>query len=73
MLTLHELKWLLAWPFVPALCGSVKNDIQALLRSSEAGRPSVLEVGGRRSPYTIGLRACFQALLSCPEAEESRN
>ena len=57
MLTFHELKWLLAWPFVPALYARVKNDIQALLRSSEAGRPSVLEVGGRRSPYTIGLRA----------------
>lgn len=55
-MTLYEIGRLLAEPVLPPLYAQVRQRLRALLRSSRA-LPDVLDVGGRKSPYTIGLDA----------------
>lgn len=58
-----------AWPFLPVLQWRVRQDLSALLPRG-AGRPvDLLDVGGRKSPYTIGLPASV-TILDLPRESE---
>lgn len=62
-MTGYELLYLLAEPFLPVLYSRVRGDLRRLVaetrvRNAAPGvRPRILDIGGRNSPYTIGLRA----------------
>ncbi|MFN7922820.1 MAG: methyltransferase domain-containing protein [Bryobacteraceae bacterium] len=45
-----------AAPFLPALHQQVRRDLFDIVRSLP-GKPALLDVGGRKSHYTVGLRA----------------
>lgn len=53
---LYETGRLLAESFLPPLHGHVRMRLLELIRSN-GHRPSLLDVGGRKSPYTIGVPA----------------
>ncbi len=55
-LTPFELGYLMAEPALPVLHRMVRRDIRTLLPSG-GETPSVLDVGGRASQYTIGVQA----------------
>lgn len=52
----RELLYLLAEPFLPALYGKVRRDLKRYL-DRYPGTVRLLDVGGRKSWYTTGLRA----------------
>ncbi|MEM9599316.1 MAG: methyltransferase domain-containing protein [Acidobacteriota bacterium] len=59
-MTPYEYARLLATPFLPALYSRVHRDLRRLCASPGRARsevPSLLDVGGRGSPYTVGLGA----------------
>ncbi|MEQ1761684.1 MAG: methyltransferase domain-containing protein [Pyrinomonadaceae bacterium] len=53
---IYETGRLLAEPFLPPLYKQVRSRLRDLIADVEPN-PSVLDVGGRKSPYTIGLDA----------------
>ena len=55
-MTPYELAWLAADPFLPALIGKVRGELRRYCRMCST-RPLLLDVGGRKSPYTIGVPA----------------
>ena len=55
-MTRFEITYLCAERLLPALYGSVRRRLVELASSRE-GRPSLLDVGGRKSHYTIGVPA----------------
>lgn len=69
MITVHETIQLLAMPFLPALKGKVRSDLSALVSESGSRELNLLDVGARRSPYTIGLPAKV-TLLDMPRESE---
>lgn len=56
-------------PFLPALYGAVSAELRRLVPLAGTPWPEVLDVGGRKSPYTIGLRARV-TLLDIPRGTE---
>ena len=68
---LYELQWLLAQPVMPAINGRIRHDLRQLLRESQGRRLRLLDVGGRRSPYTIGLPVDV-TVLDIPRQGETR-
>jgi SAM-dependent methyltransferase len=62
MMTPYEIGRLAFQPFLPALYGVVNAELRRLVRTSDVARPMVLDVGGRNSPYTIGLPARITVL-----------
>ncbi|MEL7061320.1 MAG: methyltransferase domain-containing protein [Acidobacteriota bacterium] len=68
MPTTYEVLRRLAEPVLPVLSARVRRDLRTLLRASPAARPQLLDVGGRRSPYTIGLAADV-TILDVPPAD----
>ncbi len=54
---IYETGRLLAEPFLPTLYKQVRSRLRELIEKSSAGDPQILDVGGRKSPYTIGLPA----------------
>ena len=52
----------------PAFQNKVRNDINALIKNQE-GQVDIIDVGGRKSPYTIGLNAMVTILDKQPENE----
>jgi SAM-dependent methyltransferase len=54
--TPFEWMYLCAEPFLPAINGEVRRRLLELCKSF-GGRVDILDVGGRKSPYTIGLPA----------------
>lgn len=53
---IYEMGRLLAEPVLPPLYKHVRSRLRKLIRESAAS-PRILDVGGRKSPYTIGLPA----------------
>lgn len=53
---IYETGRLLAEPFLPPLYKQVRSRLLKLIRSSDPD-PMILDVGGRKSPYTIGVPA----------------
>lgn len=61
-MTSYELARLVATPFLPVLEGKVRWDLTRLLQDTPAKPARLLDVGGRKSPYTIGLPALVTIL-----------
>ncbi|MEM9553863.1 MAG: methyltransferase domain-containing protein [Acidobacteriota bacterium] len=69
-MTLYEIARRLAWPVLPVLHGRAMRDLQELVYGlGRAGTPRLLDIGGRSSPYTVGLRARV-TILDVPRASE---
>ena len=56
MMTLYEIAYLRAFPFLPVLLSTIRQKVTSAVKPYN-GRPHLLDVGGRRSPYTIGVPA----------------
>lgn len=69
---LYELARVAATPVLPALAVRVRRDLKALVRSGARRPARVLDVGGRRSPYTVGLDARV-TVLDVPREGEVRD
>ena len=67
-MTNYEFKRWLTFCVMPTHLVTVRNDIKKLLKSirSTKSLPSILDVGGRKSPYTINLPAAI-TLLDVPQ------
>ena len=70
-MTFYEVARLLAEPFLPVLQGRVRRDLACLLRQTPARPARVLDVGGRKSPYTVGL-PCAITVLDLPRTSETQ-
>ncbi|HKD17401.1 MAG TPA: class I SAM-dependent methyltransferase [Thermoanaerobaculia bacterium] len=70
-----EVAWLMARPVLPVLHGRVRRDLASLVSPVVSGDFSLLDVGGRKSPYTIGLpvRVTILDLPRQSELQESLN
>ena len=68
-MTPYEIARSIAWPFLPALQHQVNQLLQERLveMKPEVGR--LLDVGGRSSPYTVGLKAAI-TILDLPRTTE---
>ena len=66
------LRWL-TFPVMTVHLQTVRRDLKQLLKASgKLGEPTtILDVGGRKSPYTIGLRADV-VLLDVPQEEGTK-
>lgn len=56
-MTAFELAYRCAEPFLPPLYGMVRRRLLVFAREFPSGRPRILDVGGRKSHYTIGVPA----------------
>jgi len=67
-MTQYEWKRWLTFPIMPVHLQTVRNDIKKLLSQDKRGlkNMSLLDVGGRKSPYTIGIPASI-TLLDVPQ------
>jgi Methylase involved in ubiquinone/menaquinone biosynthesis len=54
---IYETGRLLAEPFLPPLYRQARSRLRELIKISGLDSPRLLDVGGRKSPYTIGLPA----------------
>jgi SAM-dependent methyltransferase len=57
MMTIYEWEMTLARLVMPVLPHLANREIRRLVRESGVARPKILDVGGRKSPYTIGVTA----------------
>ncbi|MEY8848359.1 class I SAM-dependent methyltransferase [Psychroserpens sp. XS_ASV72] len=69
MTTYEFFRWV-TFPIMPTHLVTVRNDIKRLLKLSSK-KPSVLDVGGRKSPYTIHLPMDV-TLLDVPQESGTR-
>lgn len=69
MLTIYELFRLMMEPFLPALLYNSRHDLISLIENKKTINFQLLDVGGRKSPYTIGLPADV-TLIDLPRQEE---
>lgn len=58
-MTGYEICRLTAEPFLPLLHGKVRRELKKLVRLNPHRPVRLLDVGGRKSPYTIGLPAAL--------------
>lgn len=59
---LYEAAYLLGEAFLPVLHGKVRREVKHLLKKTPARPARLLDVGGRKSPYTIGLPVSITVL-----------
>jgi len=57
---------------LPVLHGQVRRDLAALIERSPPASPRILDVGGRRSPYTVGLPALI-TILDLPSHDSNHD
>jgi len=57
MMKMYEMGRLLAEPVLPPLYKHVRARLRELVKNHSPELPRILDVGGRKSPYTIGLPA----------------
>ncbi|WP_228851085.1 class I SAM-dependent methyltransferase [Aegicerativicinus sediminis] len=71
MTSYEYLRWF-TYPFLPVLYIRVRNDVKNLLKQSKIGSKeiNILDVGGRKSPYTIGIPAQI-SLMDIPQENET--
>lgn len=70
-MTLYEVCRLLGEPFFPVLQRRVRRDLSRLLKQTTVRPASVLDVGGRKSPYTVGL-PCKITVMDLPRTSETQ-
>jgi SAM-dependent methyltransferase len=68
---IYETGRLLAEPFLPPLYRQVRARLRKIIEAS-AANPKILDVGGRKSPYTIGLAARI-TVIDLPRRTEIQN
>lgn len=68
-MTRYEMIRLLLKPFWPVLYQKVHSDLYRLIRETTHKPPRILDVGGRKSPYTVGLSAQI-TILDLPRETE---
>jgi SAM-dependent methyltransferase len=56
-MTMFELSYRFVEPLLPPLYGIVRRRLLSLLQASQPQRPDILDVGGRKSHYTVSLPA----------------
>jgi SAM-dependent methyltransferase len=56
-MTSFEIAYRCAEPFLPPLYGTVRHRLITLARQSDSVGPRILDVGGRKSHYTVGVPA----------------
>ena len=74
-MTPYEIMRLSAAPFLPVLYSRVQHNLRSLVDQTPERPVRILDVGGRKSPYTIGLPATI-TILDLPresELQESLN
>ena len=69
---IYELIRIITFPFMPALLGVVRKDVKTLIHGMKTS-PKILDVGGRKSPYTIGLPISITLLDVPRETELQKN
>lgn len=72
-MTIYEFKRWLTFRLLPTHLVTVRNDIKSLVKSTNTKRSrlSILDVGGRKSPYTVNVSADI-TLLDVPQEEGTR-
>ncbi len=65
---IYEMGRLLAEPVLPPLYKQVRARLREIIKNS-SGAPRILDVGGRKSPYTIGLPAQI-TVIDLPRSSE---
>ena len=71
-MTKYEFMRWATFPIMTTHLITVRNDIKRLIKSRNASiKPSILDVGGRKSPYTINLPAAI-TLLDVPQESGTR-
>ena len=72
-MTMYEFMRWATFPIMPTHLLTVRNDIKRLLKltNTKNKRTSILDVGGRKSPYTINLQADI-SLLDIPQEGSTR-
>jgi SAM-dependent methyltransferase len=68
-MTLYEWVRLSLYPFLPAIEGIVRKTTKRLIVKNHRRKVSLLDIGGRKSPYTIGLPASV-TILDLPRTNE---
>ena len=70
-MTLYEfIRWI-TFPIMPVHLNTVRNDLKRLLNKKRNHNLKILDVGGRKSPYTINLNANI-TLLDVPQESETQ-
>ncbi|WP_139002018.1 class I SAM-dependent methyltransferase [Hyunsoonleella aestuarii] len=64
------LRWI-TYPVMPVILITVRNDIKKLIRQTKKKHLKILDVGGRKSPYTINLNADI-TLQDIPQESETQ-
>lgn len=64
------LRWI-TYPVMPVILITVRNDIKKLIRQTKKKHLRILDVGGRKSPYTINLNADI-TLQDIPQESETQ-
>lgn len=67
-MTLYEIGRAMAEPLLPPLYRQTRTRVKGLV-SGKQTRPSILDVGGRKSPYTIGVDATI-TVIDLPRRSE---
>ncbi|HEY3862555.1 MAG TPA: methyltransferase domain-containing protein [Verrucomicrobiae bacterium] len=70
-MTKYEVCRLAAEPFLPLLHGEVRRRLRRLVNGAPPGALKLLDVGGRKSPYTIGLPVSL-TIIDIPREGEVR-
>ncbi|MDO9537348.1 MAG: methyltransferase domain-containing protein, partial [Thermoplasmata archaeon] len=68
-MTPYEIMRVLCESILPAIYGKVRGDIKRMLQVTPEQLPQLLDVGGRKSPYTIGLNARITIMVIPREGE----
>jgi SAM-dependent methyltransferase len=71
-MTAFEILRLAADPFLPPLAWWVRRDLRRIIRESGKKRLRLIDIGARRSPYTIALPADV-TLLDVPRVDQTQH
>src|SRR5688572_20850191 len=72
VMKLHELARRSLEPFLPPLYKKVRRRLMHEIRATAKSSPAILDVGGRKSPYTVGIPARI-TIIDLPRKTEIQN
>ena len=62
----------LLFPFLPALHNKVRKDLKSIIRFRGQNQ-NIVDIGGRKSPYTIGLDSKVTIIDKLPDSNVQKN
>ena len=68
----YEILYYLAFPLLPAFNNKVKKDINKICKKINS-KIDIIDIGGRLSPYTIGLNGEVVIVDKEPKSSTQRN